>query len=125
MTTDPMLGLLAGLVLGALVAAGVAWGLMMRRAKQARSRLHHVEQARQLAAQQLTQARKQIEALQKECHELRLHARPRHAEPPAEAPIDPAEAARRYLEEKLQEASTKPQAPEAFPDTQIIMRRST
>lgn len=125
MTMDPMLALLAGLVLGALLAAGVAWGVLARRAKQAKARLHHVEQARALAAQQLTQARKQIEQLQREMLELRMTARTKHAAPPAEAPVDPTEEARRYVEEKLQEAASKPKAPEAFPDTQIVMRRST
>ena len=120
--------LVLGFVFGVVVALAAA-GLWMR-ARLKRLHLHQerVEQARQQSAQHMAQARKQIEQLQREAHELRMAVMRHGAKPPTEreAPpepvVDPAEAARRYVESKLH-----PQAPatepEAFPDT-LVLRRS-
>ena len=123
MDKSQLLPLLGGFVLGGLVAAGAMWVWLSAQLKRERHRVHNVEQARQLSAQQLTQARKQIEQLQRENHELRLAVRPApRPAPPAEAPVDPAEAARLYAESKLQPQPAKPK-PEAFKDT-VVLRRS-
>jgi hypothetical protein len=84
-----------------------------------------VEQARQLASQQVTQARKQVEQLQRECHELRLAVkpamRPAPVPPPPPPVISAAEAARAYAESKLKPAAPAP-APRAFKDTEVLSR---
>ncbi len=115
--------LLGGLLLGAVLSGGAVFVWLQRRLKQEQQRHLHGEQARQLAGQQLTQARKQIEQLQRENHELRLAVRPapRPAAAP-EAPVDAAEAARRYAESKLQPAAPAEQ-PQAFKDT-VVLRRT-
>lgn len=115
--------LLGGFLLGAALAAGATFAWLQRRIKQEQQRHLHGEQARQLAGQQLTQARKQIEQLQRENHELRLAVRPAPRSAPApEAPVDAAEAARRYAESKLQPAAPAEQ-PQAFKDT-VVLRRT-
>lgn len=121
MDPSQLLPLLGGFAVGALLAVGLhAWTL--RRLKREGQRVNNVEQARQLAAQQLTQARKQIEQLQRENHELRLTIRPApRPAPPPEAPVDPAEATRRYAESKLQPAEAEPK-PKAFKDTVVLPR---
>lgn len=130
MAADQMLGFLAGLVIGAAVAAGIAWLLQARRLKREHERMHRFEQAYQLSQQQVTQARKQVEQLQRECHELKLalrpHHTPHHAAPsagaPAEPVVDAAEATRRYAESLLHPKPAKQDEPEAFPDTQVLRR---
>lgn len=128
MATDQMMGFVAGLVLGMAATAGLAWLLLSRRIKRDNARMLKGEQARQLAAQQVTQARKQVEQLQRECHELKLALRPHHHHHPApqpapvEAPVDPAEATRRYAEGLLHGKTEQEEEPEAFPNT-LIMRR--
>lgn len=123
MDKSQWLPLLGGFLLGGLAAAAVMWGWLSRQLTRERQRVHNVEQARQLSAQQLTQARKQIEQVQRENHELRLSVRPtpRRA-PAAEAPVDAAEAARLYAESKMQPAPAK-ESPKAFKDT-VVLRRS-
>lgn len=119
-----LLPLLGSFLLGAVLAAGAMFVWLSRQLKRERQRVHNVEQARQLAAQQLTQARKQIEQLQREGHELRLAVRPtpRPAPAPApQAPEDAAEATRRYAESKLQPAAPAEQ-PKAFKDTVVLHR---
>jgi chromosome segregation ATPase len=115
-----------GFVVGAVVAFAVALLWARQKLKQAEAHLARVEQARQLAAQQITQARKQIEHLQKECQDLRMAAaRPvhrQHAEPEPEPAVDPAEAARRYVEAKLAAQAAPRDEPEVFPET-VILRR--
>jgi hypothetical protein len=124
MDNGQLVPLLGGLVLGAMLAGGACYAWVVRRLKREHERVVHVEQARQLGAQQLTQARKQVEQLQRENHELRLAVRP--APRPAPAPevpvVDPAEAARLYAESKLQPPEAAP-APKAFKDT-VVMPRS-
>lgn len=116
----PMLGsFLAG---GVLAAGGVnAW--LSGRARREAQRHQQAEQALQLAGQQLTQARHQIEQLQRENHQLRLAVKPTpRAAPAPEAPVDAAEAARLYAESKLQPPPAKVQ-PQAFKDT-VVLRRT-
>ncbi|KQW44822.1 MULTISPECIES: hypothetical protein [unclassified Roseateles] len=123
MDNNELLPLLGGFLLGGMVTAGSLWGWLSRQLKRERQRVHNVEQARQLSAQQLTQARKQIEQVQRENHELRLAVRPTPRPAPAvEAPVDPAEAARLYAESKMQPAPPK-EGPKAFKDT-VVLKRS-
>ncbi|MEH0167488.1 hypothetical protein ABT392_21285 [Paucibacter sp. JuS9] len=88
----------AGFLAGLGVAGGAAFWWFSRQMKAAAARVDKVEKARQFAGQQVTQARKQVEALQKELGELKHAAkaatlRPfKHSEPPqpeAPAAIDP------------------------------------
>ena len=122
MDNSQLLPLLGSFLMGGLlvVMAGYVW--LWRRVKRDRKRMQLVEQARQLAAQQVTQARKQVEQLQRENHELRLAVRPapRVAPVPApEAAVEAAEAARRDAEERMQ-ASAAREKPEAFKDTVVL-----
>lgn len=123
MQNGQLLTLLGSFLLGGVLAAGAVFVWLSRQIKRERQRVHNVEQARQLAAQQLTQARKQIEQLQREGHELRLAVRPTpRPAPVAEAPVDAAEAARLYAESKMQPPAPK-ETPKAFKDT-VVLRRS-
>lgn len=123
MDNGQLLPLLGSFLLGAALGAGALFAWVSRQLKRERQRVHNVEQARQLSAQQLTQARKQIEQVQRENHELRLAVRPTPRAAPAPEPQavqDPAEAARLYAESKLNpQAAEKPQA---FKDTVILKR---
>lgn len=76
----------AAFLIGAAVAGAAAFWWFSRQLKAAAARVDKVEKARQFAGQQVTQARKQVEALQKELGDLKHAAkaalRPaRHAEP--------------------------------------------
>lgn len=124
MDNSQLLPLLGSFLMGGLlvVIAGYVW--LWRRVKRDRKRMQLVEQARQLAAQQVTQARKQVEQLQRENHELRLAVRPAPRTAPvpaAAAALDAAEAARRDAEERLQAPAAR-EKPEAFKDT-VVLRR--
>lgn len=123
MDNGQLLPLLGGALVGGLLAAGGVYARLTSRAKREAQRHLQAEQALQLAGQQLTQARKQIEQLQRENHELRLAVRPApRPAPPPEAPVDPAEAARLYAESKLHPQPAK-EKPKAFKDT-VVLRRS-
>ncbi len=77
---------LIGALLGALAAGGLIWWQSQRRLKEAALRVEHLEQARHQAVQHTSQARRQIEQLQKENGELRhLLARNGQAVPPPKA----------------------------------------
>lgn len=126
---------LAGLVLGVTGMLSLGWLLFARRLKQERVRMHMMEQARQMAAQQVSQARKQVEQLQRECHELKLALRPGvhatqplHVEPPA-APVPSAEEAARLHALALlhggSDAADDKDAATGFPDTQILRHRGS
>jgi hypothetical protein len=123
MDNDQIMALGGGL-LGAVLATGATFAWLSRRMKQEQRRALLVEQARQQMAQQLTQARKQIEQLQRECHELRLAVRPAPRQVPAPAlePVqDAAEAARLYAESRLNPQAGR-EKPQAFRDTEILRR---
>ena len=121
MDNGQLLPLLGGVVAGGVVGAGGLYAWLSGRLKREAQRHLHAEQARQLSAQQLTQARKQIETLQRENHELRLAVRPApRPAPPPEPAIDAAEAARRYAESKLNPAPAE--QPKAFKDTVVLPR---
>jgi len=120
MDNGQLLPLLGGFALGAALAGGAVYAWVAKKLKREHERVVHVEQSRQLGAQQLTQARKQVEQLQRECHELRLAVRPvPRPAPPPPAPIDAAEATRRYAESKLQPAAPA-EEPKAFKDTVVL-----
>jgi uncharacterized membrane protein YccC len=119
-----LLPLLGGIALGAVLAGLAVYLWVAKKLKREHERVVHVEQSRQQGAQQLTQARKQVEQLQRENHELRLAVRPvpRPAPAPEVPAVDPAEAARLYAESKLQPAAPA-EKPKTFKDT-VVMPRS-
>ena len=122
MQNGQLLLLLGSFLLGGVLAAGAMFGWLSRQLKRERQRVHNVEQARQLAAQQVTQARKQIEQLQREGHELRMAVRPApRATPVAEAPAQSAQAAHSDIESKQQQTETNESA-KGFKDTVILHR---
>jgi uncharacterized membrane protein YccC len=120
MDNAQLLPLLGGFALGAALAAGAVYAWTAKKLKREHERVTHVEQSRQQGAQQLTQARKQVEQLQRENHELRLAVRPApRPAPPPPAPVDAAEATRRYVEAKLQPAAPE-EEPKPFKDTVVL-----
>lgn len=122
MDNAQLLPLLGAALVGIGLGAGGVFLWLSAQLKKERQRLSHVEQARQQSAQQVTQARKQVEQLQRENHELRLAVRPAPRPAPAAEPaVDPAEAARLYAESKMQPAAPKPTA-KAFKDTVVFKR---
>lgn len=127
MVTEQVVQLVLGFVLGATAATAGAWFWVRAQVKRMRQHQEHIEHARQQSAVQVTQARKQIEQLQHECHELRMAVMrygtrpPEREHPHAEPPVDPGEAARRYVEAKLN-APAPEAVPDAFPDTLILRR---
>lgn len=111
-------------LLGAVLAAGALYAWLSRRSRLERQRVLHLEQSRHQVLEQLTQARRQIDMLQRECQGLRLAIRP--ATRPAPAPVaepvqDAAEAARLYAESLLNPQAAK-ERPQAFKDT-VVLRR--
>lgn len=122
MDSDAWMALAGGAVLGTALGAGVMWLALSRRLRAGELRQQQGEQSRQLAAQQLTQARKQIEQLQRDNHELRLAVRPApRPAPPPEPAVDAAEAARRHAEALLRPPAPA-EAPKAFKDTVVLHR---
>lgn len=122
MDNGQLLPLLGGFLSGAVVAAAAVYAWLSARLKREAQRQLLGEQARQQGAQLLTQARHQIEQLQRENQELRLAIRPTpRPAPPPPAPVDPAEAARRYAEARMQPPTPAPQ-PKAFKDTVVLKR---
>lgn len=107
-------------LLGALLAAAATYAWLSRRVRSEHQRVLHVEQSRQQVLEQVAQARRQIEQLQRESHELRLAIRPAPRQAPA--PVqDAAEAARLYAESLLKPPSPTDK-PQAFKDT-VVLRR--
>ncbi len=104
-----------------LIGAGLAWGFASwwfgRRLKGAAAGIERVEKARQFAAQQAAQARKQIETLQHEMGELRQKLNNRGRGPtPAVAPA---------VEVRPAPPGSEPPSPppDGFADTQVLMPR--
>ena len=123
MDSGQTMQMLGSLLLGLVLGAGGVFAWLSRRMKLEHQRVLHVEQARQQMSQQVTQARKQIEQLQRDCHELRLAVRPTPRPAPAPEPLqDHAEVARLYAESKLNPQAAK-ERPQAFKDT-VVLRRS-
>jgi len=105
---------------GGLAAASLGawwWGRKLKGSDARNSRLDH---ARQFAEQQGVQVRKQVEQLQKEVADLRQQLA--RAKPRQEVHVSPPAPSREELENMLLRAPSA-QAPEAFPDTQIIPRK--
>jgi len=124
MTADQVLNLITALLAGALVA-GLGVFLWARgQIKDLQARIDKLNHARQLAAEQVTQARRQIEQIQRENNVLKLAAKHHPPAAPAEpaaapAPVDAAEAARLYVESKLRPAEPEP-TPDPFADTLVL-----
>ena len=124
MGMDQWPAMLVGFIAGAVLAGLAGWLLQSLRSKRERAHLERVEQARKQAAQQLSQARRQVEQLQRDCHELRAAsrtgARPAPAAAPEPAP-DSAAAARAYVEAQLRDAADESEKkPTGFADTMIL-----
>jgi hypothetical protein len=120
MDNGQLLPLLGGVVAGGGLGAGGIYAWFFGRMKRDARQRQQAEQARQMAAQQLTQARKQVEQLQRDNHQLRLVVRPApRPNPPAEAPVDDAQARRRYAESLLQPTAPVDK-PSAFQDTEVM-----
>lgn len=88
MILDAQQTLVAGVAL--VIGAGAAWGVAHwwfgRQLRAAAARQDKVDKAREFAAQQASQARKQIEALQKELGDLRHPSRPHGPRVDVQAP---------------------------------------
>lgn len=121
--------LIAGIafLVGLVVAGGAAFWWFSRQMKAAAARVDKVEKARQFAGQQVTQARKQVEALQKELGELKHAAKAgalrqfRNSEPP---PISEPAA----LDPFLPLAPSAPPASKSadgFADTLVLRPKKT
>ncbi|NCT81958.1 MAG: hypothetical protein GXC94_02350 [Comamonadaceae bacterium] len=109
-------------LMGGLLAAGAMHAWLSRRLKQGQQRVLHLEQSRQQLMEQVTQARRQVEMLQRECQGLRLAIRPAPRQAPVPEPVqDAAEAARLYAESLLNPQAAKDR-PQAFKDT-VVLRR--
>ncbi len=127
MANEQWVQLLGAFLLGVLAALGICFAWYSRRLAGMAVRVHRANEARQLAAQQVTQARKQVEQLQRDCGELRLAIRHGGVRPaavasapaPFDAAPDAAEATRRYVEAKMRGPAPKDE-PEAFPDTLVL-----
>ncbi len=112
-----LMGLLAG---GGLSALGARWWFG-RRLRAAAARQDKVDKARDFAAQQASQARRQIESLQKELGELRLqHQQLQRQQRPAGLPAASGPAELPIL--GVDPAPPKPSA-DGFADTQLILPR--
>lgn len=112
----------AALLLGVGLAWGVATWWFGRRLRAGEARLDKVDKARQFAAQQASQARRQIEGLQKELAELRLNARNLGARVPAVAASSAAPAADDFLPHANPAPDPEP-PPDGFADTQLLQPR--
>ncbi len=118
-----MLDAQQSLVMGAafVIGAGAAWAAAPwwfgRQLRAAAARQDKVDKAREFAAQQASQARKQIEALQRELGELRHASRPQG--PRVDVQAAPPEVLLPVLG-----AEPKPGQPsDGFADTQVLAPR--
>lgn len=97
---------------------GAAWWWTGRKLRAAAARLDKVDKARQFAAQQAAQARKQIEGLQQELAALRL-ATQAHGNGRAVAAAPPAPRDDMLLPRAAPARGAEPPA-DGFADTQIL-----
>lgn len=112
--------LVGGIAAGTVMGLGLTWAWLSQRVRTEQQRLQASEQTRLQLQQQLTQARKQIEQLQRDMHELRLAVRPApRPAPPPPSPMDRAEATRRYAESLLN-GPAPAEKPPAFRDTVVM-----
>ncbi len=123
---DQGLMLAGALLLGALIAGGLLFWWFGRQLKLSALKLERVEKARQFAAQQAAQARKQVEQLQKELGELRQAHGIRTPRTAAHVELAPAASAEPLSAAQVAEAlplvaapPRPPAAPDGFADTQI------
>ena len=116
MDLEAILAVVGGVVIGGLVAVGIAawwWGAKLRDATQ---RISALDQSRHSAKEENSDMRRQLEMLQNEVNELRIQAM--RAKPRAEAPV----STRGELEDMLLRAAPVVE-PEPFPATMIQPRR--
>lgn len=121
MNTQQWLMAVAGLVIG----AGAAWGAAVwwfgRQLKAAQAKQDKVDKAREFAAQQASQARRQIEALQKELGDLRQQFNQQQAQAPRQAaPQSPAPVEMPIL--GVDPTPSRPPA-DGFAETQVMPQR--
>jgi hypothetical protein len=115
----PMLG---GLVLGSMLGGGGTYRWLTIRLKREAQHRQQMEQARQFSAQQLTQARRQVEQLQRDNQELRQAARPQPSLAPVPLPTwDAVQEARQQAEALLEDAAPFDRVME-FKDTEVMTR---
>lgn len=128
MDATTVLTLLGAALGGAVLAGGITFWWLGRRLRGAAARITHLEQSRQQIGQQVSQARRQVEQLQRELAELRQHGGARSA---AASPAGPSS---RSDEVFLPLPPSAPGAPGAAPKggeppkdpfapTQILARR--
>jgi hypothetical protein len=103
-----------------VIGAGAAWGAAQwwfgRQLRAAAAKQDKVDKAREFAAQQASQARKQIEALQKELGDLRHASRPQGPRVEVQAPPE--------VMLPVLGAEPKPGLPaDGFADTQVLAPR--
>lgn len=112
----------AAFLIGAGVAGAAAFWWFSRQMKAAAARVDKVEKARQFAGQQVTQARKQVEALQKELGDLK-HAAKTVLRPAVRAAEAPPPAVPEALDPFLPLAPVAPPPPasaDGFADTLVL-----
>ncbi|UDF35006.1 UNVERIFIED_ORG: SlyX family protein [Shinella sp. XGS7] len=130
MDATTVLTLLGAALGGAVLAGGITFWWLGRRLRGAAARITHLEQSRQQIGQQVSQARRQVEQLQRELAELRQHGGARSSS----AAASPTGPNSRSDEVFLPLPPSAPSAPGAAPKggeppkdpfapTQILARR--
>lgn len=121
MDTQQWLVAVAGLVIGAGIAWGVAIWWFGRQIKTALAKQDKVDKAREFAAQQASQARRQIEALQKELGDLRQQFHQQQAQAPRQTPAQSPAPVEMPI---LGVDPTPPRPPaDGFAETQVMPQR--
>jgi outer membrane murein-binding lipoprotein Lpp len=134
MDATTVLTLLGAALGGAVLAGGITFWWLGRRLRGAAARITHLEQSRQQIGQQVSQARRQVEQLQRELAELRQHGGARSAAASPTGPNSRSDEVFLPLPPSAPSAPSAPGAPGAAPKggeppkdpfapTQILARR--